>query len=86
MIDVRLPCIVGKPGSSVHVCQSRFPSLEKFECGKRKYCIVLEKVREKPRIVRHPKLCSNHAPVVDTISASRGYPFKTAFAVTVVEI
>ena len=60
--------------------------LENFECGKRKYCIVLEKVLEKPRIVRHPKLCSNHAPVVDTISASRGYPFKRAFAVIIVEI
>ena len=36
-----------------------------------KESIVLEKVREKPRIF-HPKLCSNHAPVVDTISASLG--------------
>ena len=78
VISVRFPCIVGKPGSSVHVCQSRFPSLENFESGKRKYCIVLEKVREKPRIFRHPKLCSNHAPVVDAISVSQGYPLKRA--------
>ena len=26
VIDVRLPCIVGKPSTSVHVCQSSFPS------------------------------------------------------------
>ena len=38
-----------------------------------KESIVLETVREKPRIF-HRKLCSNHAWVVDTISASLGYP------------
>ena len=87
VIDVRLPCIVGKPSTSVHVCQSSFPSFAgQKTLSLEKESIVLIKVREKPRIFRHPKLCLNHAPVVDTISASRGYPFKRAFAVIIVEI
>ena len=61
VINVRLPCIVGKSGSSV------------------------QKFREKPRIF-HPKLFSNHAPVVDTISASRGYPLKRASTVIIWEM
>ena len=50
-----------------------------------KESIVLEKVREKPRIF-HRKLCSNHAWVVDTISASLGYPLNRASTVIIWEI
>ena len=59
--------------------------LENFEFGKES--IVFEKVREKLRIFRHPKLCSNHAhPCCGYYSASRGYPLKRASAVIIWEI